>query len=165
MSRATDEIRRLFDSRLEENASNTFYGEVVAVDEGRRTCKVKLGTVHAEDVLLYGVEKPDRKGMVQIPAIGSTVLVTRLASSNRYYVQMFSEVEKVLLTVGEKTLLQVTENGFTLDRGETGLKKTLTDLIDAIMAMTVSTAVGPSGVPINRLKFEEIKKDLAKYLE
>lgn len=48
-------------------------------------------------------------------------------------------------------------------QGET-LKQKLEDLIDAINSLTVPTALGPSGTPINSAVFSQIKSQLNKIL-
>lgn len=187
----------MFERRLQEAAETVFYGEVSAVNEGSRTCTVVMEDIPYENVLLYAVENTELKGQVLIPRIGSTVLVERIAN-DRYFVVMFSEIDKVLLTIGEKTkaeiseenisiqtgdkttvtvdaqncLLQVgesmvkaTEKGLTFVKGGAGLKKTLEELIDAITKLTVTTGVGPSGVPVNVADFIKIKRGLNDYLE
>ena len=53
----------------------------------------------------------------------------------------------------------------TFVRGGSGLKKTLESLIDAIVKLTVTTGVGPSGTPINAPDFMKVKQDLSNYLE
>ena len=195
--KGTEEIRRMFERRLLEAAETVFYGEISEVDEGARTCTVIMEVISYENVLLYAVENTELKGLVLIPKVGSTVLVERIAN-DRYFVAMFSEIEKALLTIGEKTkaeiseenisiragdkttvmadaencLLQVgesvvkaTEKGLTIIKGGAGLKKTLEELINAIMKLTVTTGVGPSGEPINIKEFMKIKQDLNNYLE
>ena len=190
-------IRRMFERRLQEAAETVFYGEVSEVNEGSRTCTVVMEDIPYENVLLYAVENTELKGQVLIPRIGSTVLVERIAN-DRYFVVMFSEIDKVLLTIGEKTkaeiseenisiqtgdkttvtvdaqncLLQVgeslvkaTEKGLTFVKGGAGLKKTLEELIDAITKLTVTTGVGPSGVPVNVADFIKIKQGLNDFLE
>ena len=190
-------IRRMFERRLQEAAETVFYGEVSEVNEGSRTCTVVMEDIPYENVLLYAVENTELKGQVLIPRIGSTVLVERIAN-DRYFVAMFSEVAKVLLTIGENTIVEVseecvriqsgekttvtadaekcllqvgesvvkaTEKGLTFIKGGAGLKKTLEELIDAITKLTVTTGVGPSGVPINVADFIKIKRGLNDYLE
>ena len=190
-------IRRMFERRLQEAAETVFYGEVSEVNEGSRTCTVVMEDIPYENVLLYAVENTELKGQVLIPRIGSTVLVERIAN-DRYFVVMFSEIDKVLLTIGEKTkaeiseenisiqtgdkttvtvdaqncLLQVgesmvkaTEKGLTFVKGGAGLKKTLEELIDAITKLTVTTGVGPSGVPVNVADFIKIKQGLNDFVE
>ncbi len=195
--KGNEEIRRMFDRRLQEAAETVFYGEVSAVDEGARMCTVVMEGIPYENVLLYAVENTELKGQVLIPRIGSTVLVERIAN-DRYFVAMFSEVAKVLLTIGENTIVEVseecvriqsgekttvtadaekcllqvgesvvkaTEKGLTFIKGGAGLKKTLEELIDAITKLTVTTGVGPSGVPVNVADFIKIKQGLNDYLE
>lgn len=190
-------IRRMFERRLQEAAETVFYGEVSAVNEGSRTCTVVMEDIPYENVLLYAVENTELKGQVLIPRIGSTVLVERIAN-DRYFVVMFSEIDKVLLTIGENTIVEVseecvriqsgekttvtadaekcllqvgesvvkaTEKGLTFIKSGAGLKKTLEELIDAITKLTVTTGVGPSGVPINVADFIKIKQGLNDYLE
>lgn len=164
MSKEIEDIRRSVNERLRSAAENTLYGTVEEVSEEMRTCKVRLGNVILHNVLLYSVEKKELRGFVFIPKKGSPVLISRIGG-NRYYVEMFSEVDKVILTIGDKTLFEVTEKGFRMDRGAAGIKKTLSDLCDAICALTVTTAVGPSGAPINVAQFKQIKEELNDFLE
>lgn len=175
-----DELRRTIARRFRECAAGTFFGTVTAVDEKARTCTVEAEGVSYDGVMLYAVEDAGRPGWCMIPASRSVVLVSRLAGSNQLYVSMFSEVDKVVLTVGDNvaatldanglvlksgsTTIQATTDGLVLARGSSGLKKTLSDLLDAIAELTVSTAIGPSSVPINIAKFQKIKADLENYL-
>ena len=94
---------------------------------------------------------------------------------------MFSQIDKVLLTIGDDfvleigsqgigikadtTTIQASTGGLTFSRGSSSLKKTLTDLCDALGALTVPTGTGPSGVPINKAQFDLIKQGLNDYLE
>lgn len=65
----------------------------------------------------------------------------------------------------KETKLEATADGLELTRSGAGLLKTLTDLCDAILQLTVSTAVGPSSVPINAAAFMQIKRELNQYLK
>lgn len=84
-----------------------------------------------------------------------------------------SKADKVAATIDagsltlrvEQATVRVTTNGVTLSRGNSGLKKTLDDLITAIRELTVTTGVGPSGPPINMADFVKIQQDLNNYLE
>lgn len=156
-------------------------GTVSSVNESDRTCTVKVENVEYEDVRLYGIVKGDLKGFCFIPKIESQVLVGRVGGSNELFVEMFTEVDKVLLTIGDKmqltveaencciqaenTVIRATPAGMTFVRGGSGLKKTLESLIDAITKLTVTTGVGPSGTPINVADFIKVKQDLSNYLE
>lgn len=164
MSREVEKARRLLAKRLSEVGAGGFYAKITSVDIKARTCKVDIRGTEYEQVMLYSVEQPDSKGLCIIPAEGSTVLVEHVAGSERLYVTMFSVVDEVLLTIGETTL-KVTDKGTTITRDSSGLKKTLSDLCDAIVKLTVTTNVGQSGVPINAADFTKIKDDLNNYLE
>lgn len=181
MSKGIDEIRRLFAQRLKEVSDHTLYGEIETVDEVARTCNVRVGGIVYEGVLIYAIENSRLKGLVLIPAKGSKVLVSRIAGSARLYVSMFSVIDKILITIGDnqsvelsadlvevvidRSTLRLTPQGITVCRGESGLKKTLSDLCDAIGRLTVTTATGPSGTPINVAEFKQIQNELSQYLE
>lgn len=164
MSKASNDLRITLDRRIHRAATGTFDGVVEAVDQSKRTCSVSVGDVTYEDVSLYAVENAQLKGFCIVPKVGSGVIVSRIGGSNMLYVAMFSEVDKVIVTIGD-SCFTITDNGFTVTRDGSGLKKTLQDLCDAIGRLTVSTSSGPSGVPINRAEFSAIKNELNKYLE
>ena len=180
MSLKIEGIKKRLDKRFKAVANQTFYGLVEEVDETMRTCKVKIGGISYEDVLLYAVVKDALKGFVALPVVGSKVLVSRVAGGDRLFVAMYSAVERIKYLVGDVEVVgdvdgcrimakdskvSITPAGITVVRGGSGLKKTFETLIDAIAKLTVSTAVGPSGVPINVADFIKIKEDLNNYLE
>lgn len=72
---------------------------------------------------------------------------------------------EALTMVSDQATIKITTGGLTLVKGGSGLRKTLEQLLDGICALTVPTAVGPSGVPINTATFQKIKADLPNYLE
>ncbi len=164
MSKEIDSLRRKFSRRLAEAAAGSAYGIVKKVDEAKRTCDVEIGGIVREKVLLYLLDA-DTKGWWFVPAVESVVLVSRVdAAGTRLRVSMFSQVDKVICTTGE-TEFSVGKDGYKLNRGASGLLKTLTDLCAALEQLTVSTAMGPSGVPINLAAFTKIKQDLNNFLE
>ena len=79
-------------------------------------------------------------------------------------VKALHEAEALTLTA-DSTTVKVSTGGVTVTRGGSGLKKTLEQMLDGICALTVPTAVGPSGVPINMATFKQIKADLPNYME
>lgn len=175
------EIRRRLAALNRMPGGMTFYATVEAVDDGLHTCTVEADGVAYEDVRLNAVAQEEGRGLWLLPKVGSTVLVTRIGDSNELLVVMASEVDGVKLTIGDtmaatldkdgatvtagETMLQATADGLTLTRGEAGLLKTLTDLCDAILRLTVSTAVGPSSTPVNAADFASIKNELKSYLK
>lgn len=70
-----------------------------------------------------------------------------------------------LTVTADTTTIKASTGGVTITRGGSGLKKTLEQMLDGICALTVPTAVGPSGVPINIATFQQIKADLPNYME
>ena len=164
MSKEIDDLRHKLAQRLAAAGANSFYGKVVKVDEEKRTCDVEVGGIVRKRVLLYFLDDPLKKGWYIIPKNESIVLVSRIDTGTRLRVSMFSEIDKVICTIGEAEFT-VTPKGYKLNRAGSGLLKTLTDLCAAIEKLTVPTAMGPSGVPINIAEFTKIKQDLKNYLE
>lgn len=111
MSKEIELLRQAFNRRLENMGATTFYAGVKAVDETARTCTVEMEGIPYEGVLLYAVEKAGLKGAVMIPAVGSTVLVSRIGGE-RYFVAMFSVVDKIVWTAGEKLTFSSDAKGF-----------------------------------------------------
>lgn len=60
---------------------------------------------------------------------------------------------------------KITESGHTVKRGSETVKKILEDLIDAILAETHPTAVGPTGPPINAAVYQAIKARIPTLFE
>ena len=79
-------------------------------------------------------------------------------------VKVLHEADALTVTAGSTTV-KASTGGVTITRGGSGLKKTLEQLLDGICALTVPTAVGPSGVPINLATFQKIKADIPNYME
>ena len=198
MSKEIDEIKRKIDEKDRDNGDSVFHASVTSVDEKEFTCIVRRDdAVDYEEVRLRGLVNPNLKGIAFIPAIGSTVLVSRIGKSNELFVCQYTEVDKLLFTSGDISLTFDAEKieilkgdkmsvvidpesitmkadqatikagtaGLTLTKGSSGLKKTLNDLLTAILALTVTTGVGPSGPPINAADFTKVQTDLSNYLE
>ncbi|MDE7149610.1 MAG: hypothetical protein K2O01_04285 [Bacteroidales bacterium] len=91
-----------------------FAAQVEEVDEKKRTCRVKINDgVSFEDVRLYGLTDEGLKGFCLIPKQDSMVLVSRIDNGNELYVTMFSEVDKVLGTIGDKTEVAIEEQSLS----------------------------------------------------
>lgn len=107
--------RRALAARLKSESAGVEYAIVSNVDEQLRSCTVTIDGVPFTNVLLYAIENADLKGFVMIPKVDSQVLVSRIGGSNELYVAMFSEVDKVLLTIGDKVSMQITEDNIEVD--------------------------------------------------
>ncbi len=102
-----------------------FAAQVEEVDEKKRTCRVKVNEgVSFEDVRLYGLTDDGLKGFCLIPKRDSMVLVSRIDNGNELYVTMFSEVDKVLGTIGDKTEVAIDEESllYKVEETEVALK-------------------------------------------
>lgn len=95
------DVRRKFNERLNAAGAQHQYGTIVKVDESLRTCDVQVGGIVYEGVLLYACERAELKGFVAIPKKDSLVVVATLAGSSRMYVALFSEIDKVIFTIGD----------------------------------------------------------------
>ena len=96
------EVRMMLSERLRNAAKAAMYGTVKSVDENARTCDVQIGGIVYEGVLLYSVEKENLRGRVLIPKRESAVIVARIDASDRLYVALFSEIDKVVFTLGDQ---------------------------------------------------------------
>lgn len=91
-----------------------FPAVVKEVDEDMRTCTVRINdNVDIEDVRLYAVSDDSLKGFCLIPATDSTVLVGAMDGRQDFYVVMFSEVDKVLGSIGDKTEIAIDEKSLS----------------------------------------------------
>lgn len=108
MSKDIDDIRRMVRSGGNGNDVDDFVFQafVTAVDEKEFTCTVKRDdAVDYFDVRLRALVKPELKGFAFIPKVGSTVLVCRIGKSNETFVCQFTEVDKLILTSGDISLI------------------------------------------------------------
>ena len=102
--------------------------------------------------------------IIEVPSDQSPCLVClRNADFTTPQILMIQNVDSYLLNIG-KVNYTITSSGFKLVNDSSGLKNTLKNLINAILALTVPTGTGPSGVPINASTFNNILTDLDKYL-
>ena len=112
------ELRRRLFGGADDDEPETFYATVRRVDEARRTCTVEAEEVPYEEVLLHAVADAGQRGLCLIPAVGSLVLVSRIGGSNELYVAMLSEVDRVLLTVGDEVSATIDAERVAIDGPE-----------------------------------------------
>lgn len=149
-------IRQAMFGRSE--TAGCFYASVKSVDEKKRTCVVADDNeLDYEDVLLYAIENADLKGFVTIPAVDSQVLVSRIGSSNELYVAMFSEVDKVMLSIGEKVTAEITDAALNY----TNDKVTL-EIKENIVKLSADSIEFNDGELGGLVKVQELSDNLAK---
>lgn len=118
MSKEMEELRRKFQERFGERGDTVFQAVVTEVDEKEFTCTVRRDEqVDYFDVRLRGLVNADLQGFAFIPRLQSTVLVCRIGKSNELYVCQFTEIDKVVFTDNDLTLVVDTEN-IDIKKGE-----------------------------------------------
>ena len=140
-----------------------FSAIVKSVDKINNTCDVEFNGMEVGEVRLQAIIKPNTKGMLVYPVVGSIVIVQRLGKTGDFFITMFSEVDEVLFQMGTTTLN--IKDGFLFQRQNETLKKILDDLVDEIGRIIVPTNVGPSGMPLNKTMFDAIKLRIAQLLK
>jgi hypothetical protein len=141
MSSEKDERLRKALQTLHRKPFHTIVATVTAVDRQELSCDVEPldGGAAMFDVRLRAALDNERGGLVLLPAVGSTVLVSAINDNwNFPYVAMVSEVDLVSVKTQQESL-----------------KTLLNDILTAIQQLTVPTPAGPSGVPINLASFQQ----------
>ena len=137
------EVRMMLSERLRNAAKAAMYGTVKSVDENARTCDVQIGGIVYEGVLLYSVEKENLRGRVLIPKRESAVIVARIDASDRLYVALFSEIDKVVFTLGDQVTM--TCDGERIEASAPKIVLNGGELGDLIEAFNTHTHTIPSG--------------------
>ena len=103
--------------------SKSLRGKVLAVDEEERTCEVEplSGDAAIPDArLTASIDAEVIGGMVFIPKVGSSVIVSFLDTSDtEAYVSRFGEVEKVIVKFSETAFVELSEERFHYKNGQT----------------------------------------------
>lgn len=142
------------------------------------TCEIEDLEVH--DVRLQTIKTGSNESIIVVPEVGSWVILGGIESTEEYLVLSVQRAEKVLANIqgGDHVIdadgfrwkkgtteVSVESAGVSVKRGAVSLKSELDALIDAIMAITVTTAVGVSSVPVNIASFASIKVKLGQLLK
>ncbi len=138
-----------------------------SVDRSAQVCAVALSSMDDDGtgvggVMLNGVTM-NANGLVQYPADGSVVWVAAIDGPGKWGIVRCSELVQLQAKIGNATL-NMTSSGFSLEAGGKNLASVLGNLLSHIQALTVSTATGPSGIPINLSDFIADASDLNQIL-
>lgn len=125
------------------NLPDSLVGTVVSVDKENNTCDIDISGIEIGEVRLQAVVKEDQKGFIIYPAIGSNVMVDQVNGKGVYRVSMYSEVEEVILKIGDH-VFSINESGILFEKGEDSLKKLFEFLIDAMKQTMVLYGNNPS---------------------
>jgi hypothetical protein len=126
------------------------YCDVVPVDDDLAPIKQVRLNAHKE-------------GLIITPAIDSIVLVVMI-TENDGFVGMFSEIEKIQFADINGFEYSIEKGKLSVKNKDYSLRKAFDDIIASIGKLTVTTGVGPSGIPINIADFNMIGQNLNKIL-
>ncbi len=134
-----------------------------SVSNTSNTCDVQLFTGPVIHEVLLSAASDNEHGFISYPKDSSHVIIGSINGAGQWAVLATSEIEKHVVKTGG-ILLEVSEAGIQLKKESTivnlsdmvriatvseSLHAILTDLVNAIAALTVGTSSGPSTVPMN----------------
>lgn len=157
MARKDIELNEMLKRAVGE-PNRLLHGIVEDVDTEECTCTINSGGQIFRRATLRSVASDDI-GVVFFPRVNSVVFAIKLPNSSRLHVIAISECESFHIKIDD-TEISGNGDGIILKRAGESLKKILSDTFDAIVAMTVTTGVGPSGTPINFADFQSLKNRL-----
>jgi len=115
-----NDIRKQLRDFLGES-EETILAEVTAVDEANYSCTLDNDGSEIFEVRLQPI-LTDVAGVVIIPKLNTQVLAVRIEATDEYMVVKVSEVEKIIITVGDRKL-SITSDAFLFNEGKKGLVK------------------------------------------
>jgi hypothetical protein len=143
---------------------DTMLCTVVSVDDDV-TCtvkSVKSGVEYKNIKLNANINSKD-KGIYVHPPKDSYVLVTMI-DKVQGFISMCSDIDKVKITDVKGFECSIEEGKISVKNEQYSLRQAFDDIIDAIGKLTVTTAVGPSGTPINIAEFTMVQQKLNNFL-
>ena len=139
-------------------------GTVVSVDADSGTMSVLITGYDdpIEGVMLNAVTE-NANGFLLIPEVNSHVIIGSVDGPGAYFLVRASNLQKAIVTIGS-TSYTMDASGHKIKHGSDTLAQIMSDLLDALLQMTVTTGTGPSGTPINSTTFTAIKNRLTTLL-
>ena len=165
-----EEFELLVETLMKKHVPFSITTGVVKSIEGNTCHLEREGLPDLFKVRLNAVQRELSNHLTLVPKEGSVVQCAIIENrEEEAFIIGYSEIEKLTLGFEDNTF-QVDGTGVSvsLDDGKIEIKNSsedlktiLTDLLDAINRITVTTATGPSGVPINMSEFSAIKNRLS----
>lgn len=133
--------------------------EVLSVNDSVKTIDVKPvdGTAEVFNVPLQA--DTQHGGLVVFPSVGSKVLVV-FTSKNTAVMCNVGEIDGLTYKDTKGVEWEIKDGKVTLKNSSYSIRQAFDDLIAAIGRLTVTTGVGPSGIPINKAEFDAVKQKL-----
>lgn len=140
--------------------------KVDSVNKSDSTCDLVIeGRPDRPETRLRAVIDNSLTGVIVLPKKGSYVLAgiveNRPESS---FVCGYSEVDEVYVNIPQSEF-RINKNGFLVKRSSNTLAGLVSELLDAITKLTVTTGTGPSGTPINTADFITLKQKFSQLLK
>ena len=134
--------------RVAQSPTQNQVGTVTAVSGNSCTVELPDGAP-LENVRLRAVLDDKETGLIVKPAVGAYVLVSLIGNDeDNVFVVATSRIESVTIEI-EGLKVEYNADGVHIERNGVSLADALTDYDTQVQAITVPTAWGPSGVPIN----------------
>lgn len=146
------------------------------IDEGKRTCDIKADdNITLFNCRLNAIIDSYESNILIVPKDGSQVAYLLVENQDTNAIVIgFTEIDKVIVKIGSLSL-GIEAESVKIDGGDSGkisifnksqnLSRLLSELIDEITKLTVTTSAGPSGTPINTAQFTTIKQKLTQLME
>jgi len=135
------------------------------------TCSVDIGGLELTKVRLKATDDGASDKFVIYPTVGSQVVVCANHGDLRdLFVCKVDDPEKILYKHKKVTVIIDSKNNeinlegakFTIKNDQENLKTLVSDLVNEIMKLTVTTGTGPSGTPINIQEFVDLSLRIPK---
>ena len=154
---ATAEIQSLFIELFEKN-NNAQVLPATVESVQKSTCTVVFENgLKMEDVRLRAVDDENKNGLLVLPKVGSSVLVSLIGNDiNSLYVLGYSIVQDCNFEI---------EGKFLFKNKDTDLLSLFEKILDEIIRITVPTPAGVSGVPNNSQALLGLKNEIKKLLK
>lgn len=161
------EIKRLLKEIIGESPGRPFRGTVTATDG--QTCTVMLdGGLEVSGVRLKATITESENYFLVTPAIGSDVLMmTDNGTVDSLTVVQFDDIGKIEIKYGGLTFLLDDDKKVQIKNNDASLLDIFDSLATLLKQLKVSTAVGPSGIPLpdNITAIEQWQVDFKKLLK
>jgi hypothetical protein len=146
----TEQIKREMEAFVNRQApAGIMQAKVVAVNEGEATVEVSLpGGALIPDARLRSVVK-DGNRFVMLPAVGSEVLIGKIAGEDEYVVLAVEDVTDIISEVGTTTV-SWDETGVLVQNAGDTLKQALTLIVEAVQQVVVMYGNNPNYVKLGQ---------------
>lgn len=154
MSELANYIRMIADT---DDEVYSIFCKVLSVDKTKNTCEVKPIRNEESDIeytVQLGSKWDDENDFLIYPKEDSIVLITWISTQDAF-ISLYGDIDEIVINPSGK---------IRISNDEEDLKTILNDLMTAIQNLTVSTAWGPSGTPINITDFTDLDERINNLL-